>query len=518
MNQSADGLYRAAKAAVLDKSYEFAYNQLLAALRADPQFHPAYFLLSRIAYDFQNVDKEVETLQKAVQLAPNNVDYLAHLARAYAVKGNVEKALETIEKAQSLANQTALSLDTLGSACNRLSLYQRAAGFFERAIELEQHNPAIYFNLASTLKFCGRFEESRGAYERAIEINPHYYKAHAALTSLGGISESNNHIERLRDLLPDIRNPEEKLHIAHALSKELEAVGQYDQSFEFLAAAKNEKLSQWNYSLDDDLAVFEALQKQFHHHNLTQAENNPAGPIFVVGMPRSGTTLVERLISNHSEVATAGELPNFALIVNSLLGKKSSRLIDVDTVSQTAKLDFGKLGKNYLASTRHHYGSKKYLVDKLPLNVLYAGHIACALPHAKIICLDRDFRDTAMSNFRQLFSFQDYTYGYSLTLETCLRYTRAFQSLKDFWRSTFPEQFYVVNYEALVSNPTEEARKLFEFCGLAFEPDVLHIEDNKNPVATASSVQVRKPISDKSIGQWKNYQTQMDDALQNQAL
>lgn len=526
MADSPATLYAQASELARIKNYEPAYQLLQQALRIDPAFHPAWFMLSRIACDFKNVVKEIDMLLRAVACAPSQPEYWAHLARAYAVKGDVNAALDTIEKTSAIAQQTALSLDALGGAYNRLSLYQQAAECFAQALQQEQGNPAMYFNFASTLKFCGRFDEARTAYEKAIALHPNYYKAHAALTSLGGISAQANHIARLSSLYEGAANSDDRLYIAHALAKELECLGDYEQAWHYLHQAKTAKRAQWNFSLADDLNTFAALKQFFsqaspHSQTTTnevkkavasEQDTTQAKPIFVVGMPRSGTTLVERILSNHQQVATAGELPTFGLIVKALLNSKSARLIDATIVSQSHQLPWAILAQHYLNSTAHHYGQCQYLVDKLPLNGLYAGHIMRALPQAKVICLDRDLFDTAMSNYRQLFSFAEQTYGYSLSLEDCLRFTLEFKRLAEYWQQQFPQQFYLINYERLVSNPAAETQKLFAFCGLAYTPDCLDIAANKNPVATASSVQVRGPISASSVKQWRHYEPQLQAA------
>jgi hypothetical protein len=338
---------------------------------------------------------------------------------------------------------------------------------------------------------------------------------------LGGFTAGNNHVERLQGLLPAISNADDALHIAHALSKELEVLGEFDRALHFLQRAKQQKLSEIAYRFADDQDVFNALKNHF-----TQTENPgngcmEKGALFVVGMPRSGTTLVERIISNHSEVSTAGELHNFALIAKQMLGNQSNRLIDKSLILSAGKLDLNALGHAYLQSKRHLAKGKAFVVDKLPLNVLYAGFILQALPNAKMICLERDLRDTIVSNYRQLFSFYDLTYGYSLSLMDTARYCVEFKQLVHLWQDLFPHNFYVVNYEQLVQNPRDEVRKVLHFCELEWQDDCLLIENNQSPVATASSVQVRSPITDKSVGQWKKYESHLDEIknfLQDEGL
>lgn len=512
MSESILDLYDSAQVAIHKREYELAHGHLMAILNKDNKFADAYFLLARIAHDFKSYEKEIELLLKAIDLDEKNAEYCAYLAKAFVVKGDVQNGLVYAQRSAALPDHTAFSFDTLGVVYNRLSLYAEASEFFKKAVVLEKNNPAIYFNLGSTLKFCGDFSGARYAYEKAIDLNPSYYKAHAALTSLGDIAAEKSHVERLKKLLPDAKNADDYLHISHAISKELEAVGYYEKSFRFLNDAKQRKLQELHYDIAMDASVFDQLKKRFSNKKVV-VENgyNAKGPIFVVGMPRSGTTLVERIISSHSRVSTAGELHNFSVSLKELLGDKSNNLINSELIQASQNVDFKQLGEAYLKSTQHLTQGREYLVDKLPLNVLYAGFIANALPKARIICLDRNPLDTIVSNYRQLFSFHDLTYAYSLSLSTTAQYYIEFKKLTQFWRDRYPENFYVVNYEKLVTNPETEIRNLLRFCELEWEQECLHIEKNSKPVATASSVQVRKPISDSSIGQWKNYDAHLAD-------
>lgn len=508
MNDEISEIYAAAQAALINRQYEHAYNCLMTVVRHQPDHANAYFLLSRIASEFKNYKRELELLTKADSLSPNNPMILAHLAKAYAASGDVSRAYELLQAASSIDTTDAFALDAIGIAYNRLNMYKEAAEFFERATQYNTSNYGMYFNLGATLKFCGDFAGARAALEKAIALYPTYYKAHAALTALGGITPESNHVDQLLALLPGINNDEDYLHISHALSKEYEALGEYDKAFAQLEAGKQRKRATQNYDVKEDIATFSALKKYFSATSAAQLSKDPSlgkGAIFVVGMPRSGTTLVERIISSHSQVATAGELHNFSQIAKSLAGNTAGSLLSEALVDQLGHIDYRALGELYLNSTAHLKNGQAYLVDKLPLNVLYAGHIARALPAAKIVCLDRNPLDTIFSNYRQLFSLGDNTYAYSLSLETTTQFYIEFNKLIHFWKTRFPENVYMVNYESLVKNPLDEVKRLIEFCELPWEDRCLTIEKNDKPVATASAVQVRSPISDKSVGQWKHY-------------
>lgn len=507
-------LQDSARVALLKGNYQEAYAILTNAIKQHPNYAGFYFLLSRIAYDFKNHLKEVEKLTTAYRLEPESLKYTVYLARAYVLAGNTGDAVYLLSRAQRMQDHDVETLDVMGVSYNRLCMYEQAAECFKKAILFGEAHAGVYFNLASSLKFCGDFAGARETYENAIALKPDYFKAHAALTSLGGISQEVNHIDRLRELLPKAADPDDCLCIAHALSKELEALKRYDESIEVLSQAKQKKSRQISYNFMRDQDVFESLKRHFSSKPMTLSNGSPKErAIFIVGMPRTGTTLVERIISNHSDVATGGELYNFSVALKRIIGSSSNEFIDSDFLNRLTEVDRALLGRNYIASTEYLLSGKRFLVDKLPLNVLYAGLIIEALPETRIICLDRNPLDTIASNYRQLFSFQDSTFGYSLNLEDAARYYIEFKHLADWWRNLYPDNFYTINYESLVRNPEQEIRALLSFCGLEWEEACLAVEKNNKPVATASAVQVRQPISATSVGQWKHYATYLEPAI-----
>lgn len=503
-----------ARLALLQGQHQQAYQLLINATKRFPEFGGAYFLLSRIAYDFRNHLKEVEMLLAAHNLEPDNLEFIVYLARAQVLMGNSAYAHELLNHAETLNGHTAEIYDLMGVVYNRLCIYQQAAICFKKSVECNSNNPGVFFNLASTLKFCGDFSGARTAYENAIALKPDYFKAHAALTSLGGINFEFNHVDRLRELLPIAVNPDDRLTVAHALSKELEALEQWGDAMAVLAAPKLDKYRQLQCESSDDQIIFEKLCAFY-------TASAPAGksgyvhqrPIFVTGMPRTGTTLVERIISGHPDVASGGELYNFSVALKQAIGSQSSKFLAADFIDRFAQLNLEVLGRAYIESTEYLADGKTFLVDKLPLNVLYAGLIIQALPAAKVICLDRNPLDTIASNYRQLFSFQDSTFGYSLNLEHAAVYYTAFRNLTNLLLDLYPKNFYRINYEALVSNPEVESRKLLQFCGLQWDEACLRIEQNAKPVATASAVQVRQPITASGVGQWQRYSAHLQPAI-----
>lgn len=504
-------LHQQAQKALNQGLYQQAHQHLISILQQDKYFADAYFLLAMIASIHHNLAKAIELIKQANALAPNNPEYLSQLAKHYALDNNHVEAVKFAELAAKLTASSSLTLDTLGVTYSQMGLHDKAVIFFKKSVAINDKNPNYFFNLGASLKFIGDFDGARKAYEKTISLAPNYYKAHSALTGLGGISKECNHIPLLEVLFKQSQHADDRLHLGHALAREYESLEDFDKAFHYLEMAKKFKLEHLKYSIDEDKSLFESLASHFKDskHSMFQGFNTEEA-IFVVGMPRSGTTLVERIISQHSDVTSAGELQHFGLLVKKMAKTSSNRVIDAETVTATKDINFKELGKAYIESTRAITGKTAKFVDKMPLNVLYVGFILQALPKAKIICLDRNPLDTIVSNFRQLFSVNQSYYNYAYDLQTTTEFYVLFKQLAELWLALFPDNFYLINYEKLVNDPLNEAKQLIEFCDLSWQEDCVNIHQNSAPVATASALQVRSPINNRSVGNWKKYDAYLD--------
>jgi len=501
-------LHQQAQVALNKGQYQQAHQHLIAILQQDNRFADGYFLLAMIASAHHNLGKAIELIKQANTLAPNNAEYLAQLAKHYAQLNDHVQALHYAELAAKLISPatTSLTLDTLGVAYSQMGLHEKALVFFNQAVALNDKNPHYFFNLGASLKFTGDFDQARKAYEKTIALAPNYYKAHAALTGLGGISAESNHLPQLEQLFAQTQQADDRLYIGHALAREYEALNNFDKAFYYLDRAKQFKLKHFNYSFAEDNALFNSLHSHFKNRQVSSTSGFATDEaIFVVGMPRSGTTLVERIISQHSDVTSAGELQHFGLLLKKMAATTTNRVIDADTIQATKNIDFTELGKAYINSTRAITGKTARFVDKMPLNVLYVGFILQALPQAKIICLDRNPLDTIVSNFRQLFAVNQSYYSYSYDLASTTEFYLGFKALAELWLALYPENFYLINYEKLVNEPLKEAKKLINFCQLPWQDQCVNIDKNAAPVATASALQVRSPINNRSVGNWQKY-------------
>ena len=406
----------------------------------------------------------------------------------------------------------ALTLDTIGVVMSRAGAYEESLDPFRRAVALDAGKPAYFYNFGASLQFVGDFTGAESAFRSALALDRNFHKAWSSLGQVSPQLFTANELEHLEDMLSarDI-SVEAELHICHALARYYEQLGNCSRSFQYLERGKLRKRASIDYSIDMDLALFEAARRICSEDFLKQPEagHDSEEPIFIVGLPRTGTTLVERILSSHPQVYSAGELTNFSLALKRATGTTSSFVLDVATLEAAVQIDSRKLGRDYIDSTRPRTGHTPRFIDKMPLNFLYAGLLSRTLPRAKIICLRRNPLDSCLSNYRQLFatSFSYYNYSYDL-LDTG-RYYIAFDALARHWATSIPQNYCEVHYEVVVKDTEREARRLLAFCGLPWDPSCLSFHENAAPVSTASSVQVRKPIYRTALERWRRYEPEI---------
>jgi hypothetical protein len=297
------------------------------------------------------------------------------------------------------------------------------------------------------------------------------------------------------------------------MAKELECVGQYQQALTMLKRGNGAKKRELGYNISHDKTLFSAMKHLFSDGfaEKTALGNSSKQPIFVLGMPRSGTTLVDRIISSHTEVVSAGELQNFAVELKKLSQTSSRQVLDIETINRATTLDFLDLGKRYLDSVSPVNNKTTHFIDKMPLNFLYIGLIKKALPNAKIIILKRHAMDTCLSNFRTLFAVNFSYYNYAYDLMDSGHYFSLFRDLMNFWQSLYGDSLLEMSYEKLVDEPEKQIRRLLEYCDLDWQQNCLDFHNNPAPVSTASSVQIRQPINSSSIGRWRRYGDELDE-------
>jgi Flp pilus assembly protein TadD len=477
---------------------------------------PARTLLERgvAAAERGRVAEGLAQIREACAIQPADPEAHAQLGRWLSRLHRGEEALAAAERALALGPTAALTWDTIGVVLSRAGQHARAVECFEHATAIDAGRASLHFNLAASLTFLGRFAEAERACESCIARDPRYWRAHSALAQLRRQTPDDNHVERLRRLLgAGNLGVEAELHLRHALAKELEDLGQDAESFAELAAGQRRRRQASGYDFERDRVLFERVMRLFPVALPPPASpvTDPAvAPIFVVGMPRTGTTLVERILASHSSVASAGESQNFGVLLKRATGTPPPRVLDEATIERSLDVDLAALGREYLRRTRPATTDRPRFVDKMPLNFFYLGHIARALPQARVVVLRRHPLDTGLSNFRQLFATGLSYYDYARDLRDIGRYYAMFDRLVAHWCRVLPGRIREVGYEALVADPRGETERLLAHCGLEWEDACLAFDRNPEAVATASAVQVRQPLYSSSVGRWRRFERELE--------
>lgn len=460
--------------------------------------------------ELEQMPQALDLLHRATQLAPQRSDFATHYAKALTLMKLMREARLAADRAMSLSPSDPMTLDTLGVVYTQTHEHLLAAQAFGLAVERAPQHAPYRFNLATALVAAGAIDEAEAQLEAAIAIDARYWKAHLTLAQLRRQTTERNHIARLETLVAQSGADEEaQTYLNMALAKEYEDIAEYRHAFGHFVRGKAAGKNTRNYSFDEDEAIFDALQAAVPSVPVQTGGHDTSEPIFVIGMPRSGTTLIERIISSHPQVFSAGELQNFAMAYKFGTRSDTDAMLDVPTIELASRVDWREVGEAYLSSTRPATGHKPHFIDKLPHNFLYAGFIAQALPKAKIICLRRDPIDTCLSNFRQLFAATAPYYGYSFDLLDTGRYYVLFDRIMAHWQKVLPGRILEMQYEAMVDAQEECSRRVIEFCGLSWHDACLSFESNPAPVNTASAVQVRAPVYRSALKRWKKYQADL---------
>lgn len=471
-----------------------------------PRHGGVHFIAGVSALQLGRLPLALSYLQHAVRCEPQRADRAAQYARALVMANRMTEAIAAADAGMAAADADAATFDTFGVVYSKANAHERAAQAFRRAVAADPGHANYRFNLATSHLYFGEFDEAEREYTACLDRDPRYWRAYLALSQLRRQTTTHNHVAMFESALAKhAGDPEARLHLHLALAKETEDLGEFDRAFQHYTEGKAAHRGRVASSAARDAAVFDAIER-FFDTPPREAPGHPSDePIFVMGMPRTGTTLVDRVLSAHSQVQSAGELGHFASALLRMAGPARSLAEALSKLDPTS-IDWNVIGRTYVESTRPITGHKPHFVDKLPHNFLYAGFIAMALPNAKLVCLRRDPVDTCLSNFRQLFSPDSEYHGYSFDLLDTGRHYLRFDRLMRRWQELFPGRIFELHYERLVEAQEATTRELLAFCGLAWEPACLAFQQTRGAVPTASAAQVRSAMNDSSMHRWKHYE------------
>jgi Flp pilus assembly protein TadD len=501
-------LLRDGFAALNDARLDVAEAACRRVLALDAKCVPAHFLVGLISIERKDNKTAIGAFGSVTQLQSDHVAAWAQLARLLLQVGNPDHAEDAMRRALALGSTDPIVQDLLGTVCALWGDQFAANEWFRRAARARPDVAQYQVNLANNLVVLGRDSDARAALAAALAADPDHPQAHWMLAN-ARTATSAQHIGELERLcLAYARRPQAVAFLAYAAGKEHEDLEQWSEAFAAFARGAAAKRSTVEYDERAEAQLFDALIETFTPQWCARemAGCPDAAPIFVIGEPRTGTTLVERIITSHSQVHSAGELQHFALSLRRVVNVAAPGRHSAQIVRAAANVDVRALGEAYLAASRHQRGARPRFVDKLPINYLYLGLIAKALPNARIVHVVRDPIDSCFASFKQLFA-DAYYHSYD-QLEMARHHVR-YRRLMDHWRDALPGRFIDVAYEDVVTDLETQARRVIDYLGLPWQDACMNFHTNAAAVTTASAIQVREPVYRRSIARWRCYEAQL---------
>jgi hypothetical protein len=378
-----------------------------------------------------------------------------------------------------------------------------------KSVELDPYNPAAHRRLALTCRMTGKLDEAIAAANIALRFDAHDYEMIGLRSILQRATRDQNHIAELEALLASgCRNALGAARVCYALAKEHEDLGSPDRSFRFLEAGARFKRQTIKYDIEAELRTIRLIQQHYDAATLNAEVDgfDTVEPIFILGLPRTGSTLVERILSSHSAIYAAGELLHLNAAMMQEIRKAGPLADQADLLRKSLEADPVAIGRSYLQRSRPFTGHTPHFIDKRPLNYLSIGIIHRALPKARIVHVRRTPMDTCYAIYK--FLFND-AYPWSYDLDDVARYYVAYRRLMDHWRSALPGRIIDISYEDVVRDLDGEARQLIDRIGLEWEPTCLSFHENDAATLTGSAVQVRQQLYTSSIGRWRHHEIRL---------
>ncbi len=464
----------------------------------------AHYLAALLALDAGERATAEKALTTAVSLNKLHAPAWAQLARLYVMNGEFVKAEGCLENAVANVRDNPATHDLIGTAFRLGGNLDAARLWHAKAVEIAPGHVPFLINLANVHLYFGDLTAAEALLDRCIEVQPDNALVHWLLSRTAK-TQNVWHIEAMQDLVAEQRNPRSLAYLHYAIGKEAEDLEEWQLAFDAFEAGAKARRETVAFDEENEIAVFAAAKDVFTSDWLAGREPGPvdAAPIFIVGEPRSGTTLLDRMLSGHSRVHSAGELRHLGFAVRKVIGTDEPRQFTPELIRAAAEGDAVEIGAAYLDSTASLRGDAAHLIDKLPNNYLYLPLILAALPKAKVVHMRRDPMDACFAMFKQLFAD---AYLYSYDQQELARHFVRYWELMQTWRERFPKRFLDVDYEDLVSEPEETLRTVLEHVGLSWQAQCLEFEDDPSAVTTASAAQVREKPHRRSIGRWRRYQ------------
>jgi len=483
--------------------FDAAINNYKKALKINPDYADAYNNMGNALKDKGDLEAAIESYNQALKIKPDYAQAYNNIGIALKDKGDLEAAIESYKQALKIKPDYAHAYNNMGNALSEKGDLEAAIESYKQALKIKPDYVQAYNNIGIALKDKGDLEAAIESYKQVLKIKPDYAEVYRNLSNIHRYKEHDEYFLKMQSLCQSSSvSDEQRCHLNFALSKASEDLNEVSQSFNYLKIGNELRKKILSYDIKKDIELFSQLKKAYPSIALQSVvESSDLKPIFILGMPRSGTTLVEQIVSSHSEVTGAGELSYV-----SRFGDPTAR----GAIKPNAKmiLDFRQ---RYIEALKKRSDGRSIVTDKMPQNFLYVGLIFSAFPDAKVIHVNRDPAATCWSNYKHYFIDKDL--GYCYNLDDTVTYFGLYTDLMQFWLGHYGDRIYNLNYDNLTINQDDETRKLIEYLELEWENGCLSPQHNKRSVRTVSQQQVRQKVYQGSSQQWRKFEPYLNGAF-----
>ena len=483
-----------------------ALDQAKGLLEQFPHSIVLHNICGAVYATFKQYDAAIDSYKQALKIKPDYSEAHNNMGVALQDKGEVDAAIDSYKQALKIKPDYADAHNNMGNALKDKGEVDAAIDSYKQALKIKPDYSEAHYNMGNALQDKGELDAAIDSYKQALKINPDYAEAHRNLSTITTYTADDDQLHEMQLLIRDTAlSDDARCHLNFALAKAHEDLNEPNKVFAHLSEGNALRKKLLGYTIQQDQNLFSNLKKAQpsilkYALNPVLNDNGPV-PVFILGMPRSGTTLVEQIISSHSDVTAAGELSE----INRYGGSLAQ---GTNTVTEEALSQFRQ---NYLRELTKRSDGKHLVTDKMPQNFTYIALICAAFPEAQIIHVQRDAAATCWSNYKHYFSAKDL--GYSYDLKDVTAYYELYSDLMQFWQESYSDRIYNLNYENLTTDQDVETRNLIRHLNLEWEDACLSPQDNKRAVRTASQQQVRKKVYQGSSQQWRKYEPFLNGAF-----
>jgi len=467
------------------------------------------FLLGLAEKAARRPKRAIEAFESALRADANRYDVAVELASQYTMSRRNAEVAELLGRYEESLVNSPRYLDMAATVYTEIGLPEKAWPLYLKANELQPDITLFQSNLAACAVYVGEIGTAKEMYRALLARNPQHQRNHYQLARLERANDTH-HLEQMEAVekaatLP----PDRMIFLYYAMGKEYEDLENWDKAFEYYRRAGDAVCGVANYDINTDVAIIDKVIETCNASWISSGTAPPItekAPLFIVGLPRTGTTLTERIIASHSQVESVGETEFVQMVMRMESGIESVEKMTPAMIEAIAAKDAALIRKGYMDAIDYRLGDVPIIIDKLPFNVLYLGFIAKAWPGRPIVLLRRNPMDACFSMYKQVFTW---AYKYSYSLENLGAYYIAYDRLCKHWKELLGDTLIEIEYEKLVTDQEVLTRRLLDQLGLGFEEACLNFDRNKAPSATASSVQVREKVHTRSINRWKEFERQL---------